>query len=154
MLFNRFYQPDVDVEHVRLARTLQLSTPAELPLRLRWLAILFARIRASLVVSGGVHQATDALKAVLCGAQAVQLVSALLQRGPDHLKVVRGELAEWLERHGHDSLRQMVGRLALVSCPDAAAHERANYMLILQSFEGAAPGDPANDPSASGRKQG
>lgn len=136
VLFNRFYQPDVDAEQLRLARSLQLSTPAELPLRLRWLAILFGRIRASLAVSGGVHEAIDAAKALLCGAHAVQVVSALLQRGPDHLRTLREDLERWLERRGHHSLRPLVGRLALASCPDASAHERANYMLLLQGYEG------------------
>lgn len=136
VLFNRFYQPDVDAEQLRLARTLHLSTPAELSLRLRWLAILFGRVRALLAVSGGVHGATDAAKAVLCGAHAIQVVSALLQRGPDHLRTLRGDLERWLERHGYDSLGQLVGRLALLSCPDASAHERASYMLVLQGYEG------------------
>jgi dihydroorotate dehydrogenase (fumarate) len=136
VLFNRFYQPDVDVEQLRLARTLQLSTPAELSLRLRWLAILFGRVRAALAVSGGVHAASDAAKAVLCGAQAVQVVSALLQRGPGHLRTLRQDLGRWVERLGCDSLRQLVGRLALLSCPDASAHERASYMLVLQGYEG------------------
>jgi dihydroorotate dehydrogenase (fumarate) len=134
VLFNRFYQPDLDVEQLAVQRHLSLSSSAELLLRLRWLAILSGKTRASLAVTGGVHSAMDAIKAVMAGAHAVQMVSALLQRGPQHLRVVRNELAAWLERHEYGSLRQMQGSLSLARCPDPNAYERANYMHILQSW--------------------
>jgi len=134
VLFNRFYQPDVDPEGLTVERRLQLSDSSELPLRLRWLAILSGRLRASLAVTGGVHTGLDALKAVMTGAHAVQIVSALLRQGPDHLRAVRQELSTWLEEHEYDSLRQAQGSLNLLACPDPGVYERANYMLMLQSW--------------------
>ena len=134
VLFNRFYQPDIDVERLEVAHTLRLSTPDELPLRLRWTAILSGRFKGSLALSGGVHGAVDAVKAVMAGAHGVQMVSALLRRGPDHLRKVITELREWLEAHEYESLAQMRGSMSLEKCPDPSAYERANYMTILQSW--------------------
>ena len=134
VLFNRFYQPDVDVETLEVDRTLHLSDPHELPLRLRWLAILSGRVDASLAASGGVHSTLDALKAVMCGADAVQIVSALLRNGPGRLATIRDGLAEWLEEHEYESLAQARGSMSLLRCPDPRAYERGNYMSILQSW--------------------
>lgn len=134
VLFNRFYQPDIDVEELHAVRSLVLSTSQELPLRLRWLAILSGRQGASLAVSGGIHTAVDAVKAVMAGAHAVQMVSCLLKHGPRYLKVVRDRFTEWMERHEYSSLQQMQGSMNLTACPDPAAYERANYMLILQGW--------------------
>jgi dihydroorotate dehydrogenase (fumarate) len=134
ILFNRFYQPDLDPENLQVMRTLALSTSSELPLRLRWLGLLAGRVRASLAVTGGVHTHSDALKALMAGADAVQLVSVLLRRGPSHLKILRAELAAWMEAYEYESLSQLKGTLSLHSCPDPRAYERANYMLVLQSW--------------------
>jgi dihydroorotate dehydrogenase (fumarate) len=136
VLFNRFYQPEIDLEQLEVVRTVHLSTPAELPLRLRWLAILSGRVRASLAATGGVHTAADALKAVMAGAHAVQMVSALLAHGPEHLKMVREEMARWLEYHEYESLRQMQGSMSLIRCDNPKAYERANYVKLLQSWAG------------------
>ena len=135
VLFNRFYQPDINVEELEVERSLQLSTSSELPLRLRWLAILSGRVRPSLAVTGGVHTPADVIKAIMAGAHAVQLVSALLQRGPEYLRVLRGEMARFLEEHDYESLDQMRGSMDLLACPDPKAYERANYMHILQSWK-------------------
>lgn len=135
VLFNRFYQPDIDVEQLEAVSSLDLSQPQELRLRLRWLAALSGRVKPSLAASGGVHSATDALKAVMAGAHAVQMVSALLQRGPAHLKAVRDDLARWLEEHEYDSLAQAQGSMNLLRCPDPTAFERGNYQKILQSWK-------------------
>jgi len=135
VLFNRFYQPDLDLEELEVARTLQLSTSAELPLRLRWLGVLAGRVDCSLACSGGVHSAEDALKAVMSGADAVQLVSALLRHGPARLAEVRRDLEAWLEEHEYESLAQAKGSLGLLRCPDPRAYERANYVQILQTWE-------------------
>lgn len=135
VLFNRFYQPDVDPEEQELLRV-NLSSPAELPLRLRWLGVLAGRVRASLAASGGVHTALDALKAVMVGAHAVQVVSALLQRGPEYLRILRQGLADWLEQHEYESLQQAQGSLSLLRCRDPGAYYRANYVRILQSWQG------------------
>lgn len=135
VLFNRFYQPDIDVEQLEVIRV-NLSSPAELPLRLRWLAVLWGRVRASLAVTGGVHSAVDAIKAVMAGASGVQMVSALLHHGPEHLARVHADMAEWLEAHDYDSLLQAQGSMSLERCDDPHAYERANYMRILQSWRG------------------
>ncbi len=134
VLFNRFYQPDIDTEALEVQRTLHLSASSELPLRLRWLAILSSQLRTSYAVTGGVHSALDAVKALMTGADAVQMVSALLRRGPEHIRTVRTEMVAWMEEHEYQSLAQMRGSMNMASCPDAAAFERANYMQILQSW--------------------
>jgi dihydroorotate dehydrogenase (fumarate) len=136
VLFNRFYQPDIDVETLEVSPTLRLSDSAELLLRLRWLAILSGRVETSLAVTGGVHTVLDAVKAVMAGADAIQLVSTLLRHGPEQLATLRRDLALWLEEHEYDSLEQMKGSMNLQRCPNPAAHERANYMTILQSWWG------------------
>jgi dihydroorotate dehydrogenase (fumarate) len=136
VLFNRFYQPDIDVEELQVRRTLHLSTSSELSLRLRWLAVLSGKLRASLALSGGAHTVIDVVQAVMAGAHAVQMVSALLKLGPGYLGDLRQRLAEWLEEHEYHSLRQMQGSMNLQACPDPRAYERANYMLALQSWRG------------------
>jgi dihydroorotate dehydrogenase (fumarate) len=134
VLFNRFYQPDIDPHELKVVRSLALSTSAELPLRLRWLAILAGRTRAALAVSGGVHTSMDAIKAIMTGAHAVQIVSALLQKGPEYLAQIRREVEEWMDEMEYSSVEQMRGSLGLRSAPDPSVYERANYMLILQSW--------------------
>jgi dihydroorotate dehydrogenase (fumarate) len=134
VLFNRFYQPDIDTDNLEVVPRLQLSDSSELLLRLRWTAILSGQLRASLAVTGGVHTAIDVIKAVMTGAHAVQMVSALLQRGPEHLKTVREESLRWMEAHEYHSLRQMQGSMNLSRCPDPTTFERANYMRVLQSW--------------------
>lgn len=136
VLFNRFYQPDIDIETLAVAPTLRLSDSSELLLRLRWLAILSGRVNTTLAVTGGVHSALDAVKAVMAGADAVQLVSTLLRHGPEQLSHLRRDLALWLEEHEYESLEQMKGSMNLLRCPNPGAHERANYMTILQSWWG------------------
>jgi dihydroorotate dehydrogenase (fumarate) len=138
VMFNRFYQPDIDVENLQVRETLQLSSAAELPLRLRWVAALCGKVKASLAVTGGVHNAGDVLKSVMAGADAVQLVSALLRHGPARLKGLRAELEQWMAQHEWNSLRQMKGNMSLARCPDPSVYERANYMLILQGWRGEA----------------
>jgi dihydroorotate dehydrogenase (fumarate) len=134
VIFNRFYQPDIDVDALDVLPTLHLSTSAELLLRLRWLAILSGQVRASLAVTGGVHTSADAIKSVMAGAHAVQMVSALLKRGPQHLTLVRREMESWMEEQGYESLRQMRGSMSLVRGGDPAGFERANYVRVLQSW--------------------
>ena len=133
VLFNRFYQPDIDLEQLEVKRV-NYSTSSELLLRLRWLAVFSGRLDASLACTGGVHTAEDALKAVMAGAHGVQMVSALLQHGPDLLRSVRRDMALWLEKHEYESLRQAMGSMSLLRCPNPKAYERANYLHILQSW--------------------
>jgi dihydroorotate dehydrogenase (fumarate) len=134
VLFNRFYEPDIDVEQLEVIPVNLLSNPSELLLRLRWIGILSGRIKASLAATGGVHSGVEAVKAIMVGAQAVQMVSVLLKRGPRYLKSVRDELAQWLDEHGYESLRQMQGSMSQARCPDSKAFERGNYVKILQSW--------------------
>ena len=134
VLFNRFYQPDIDVENLQVRETLHLSSSGELPLRLRWVAALSGRVRADLAVTGGVHTALDGVKAVMAGAHAVQVVSALLRQGPDLLRILRADLERWMAEHEWDSLSRMRGNMNLQRCPDPAAYERANYMLMLHGW--------------------
>ena len=134
VVFNRFYQPDIDLEQLQAVPTLRLSNSSELLLRLRWLAILSGRFNGSLAASGGVHTAADAIKAIMCGADAVQMVSALLNNGPQYLKTIKQELSQWLEEHEYASLRQMRGSMSLLRCPDPGNFERANYIRALQSW--------------------
>jgi dihydroorotate dehydrogenase (fumarate) len=134
VLFNRFYQPDIDPEALDVSLTLRLSDPTELLLRLRWLALLSGRTQVELAASGGVHSGIDALKAVMAGAHTVQMVSALLQHGPEHLTKVRDELARWLEEHEYASLAQARGSMDLAHCPQPETYERGNYVKILQGY--------------------
>jgi len=135
VLFNRFYQADIDVEELEVQRSLTLSTSSALLLRLRWLAILSGQLDCSFAVTGGVHGEIDAVKAIMTGADAVQMVSALLENGPDFLRIVRRELAQWLVDHDYDSLAQAKGSMNLSRSPDPGAYERANYMDILKSWK-------------------
>jgi dihydroorotate dehydrogenase (fumarate) len=136
ILFNRYYQPDIDVEELEAVRSLRLSDSRDLLLRLRWLAILSSHLDTSLAVTGGVHTAIDAVKAVMCGASAVQTVAALLTRGPEYLTDLCRDFEDWLVEHEYESLNQMRGSMDLSHCPDPAAYERANYVQILQSWQG------------------
>ena len=136
VVFNRFYQPDIDIEELTVRPTLHLSDPSELLLRLRWLGILAPLLRGSLAATGGIHRASDAIKAILAGAHAVQLVSALLRLGPGVLTSLAQGLTAWMEAHGFSSLTDFRGRLDLRSCADASAFERANYLRTLQSWRG------------------
>ena len=145
VLFNRFYQPDIDVEDLAVDHRLELSGSSELLVRLRWLAILSAQLDTSLAVSGGVHSPLDAIKAVMTGADAVQLVSEILKNGPQRFTEIRLRMGEWLEAHGYHSLGQLKDCMNLSHCPDPAMYERANYMRVLNSWTRARP--PSNRPS-------
>jgi dihydroorotate dehydrogenase (fumarate) len=134
VLFNRFYQPDIDPEELAAIRTLHLSDSSDLRLRLHWMAILSGRVRASLAVSGGVHAAVDVIKATMAGAHVTQMVSALLMHGPMHLQQVLDGITAWMTENKWDSLAEMRGNMSLLKVPDPDAYERANYMLMLQGW--------------------
>lgn len=133
--FNRFYQPDIDVDAIDVEPTLQLSDSRELRLRLRWLAMLSERVPADLAVSGGVHTGQDAVKAIMAGAHAVQIVSTLLQRGACQVTRLLEEIAEWAEDKEYGSVDELRGCMNYMRCPDPEALERANYMRILKSWQ-------------------
>ncbi|HDP33940.1 MAG TPA: dihydroorotate dehydrogenase-like protein [Candidatus Hydrogenedentes bacterium] len=134
VLFNRFYQPDIDLETLEVKPDLFLSGSNELRLRLRWVAILYGSIKADMAITGGVHTAQDVIKSMMVGANAAMLTSALLKHGIDHLKVVLDGVVEWMEAHEYESIRQMQGSMSHKKCPEPAAFERANYMKILTEY--------------------
>jgi len=134
VLFNRFYQPDLDPAQLRTLPLLDLSTPDELLLRLRWLAILSASYQGSLAITGGVHSGLDAVKAVMAGAHAVQMVSALIRNGVPYLATVRGEFERWGNEHGYESIADMRGTMARAGTQPTGGSERRDYVRLLQSL--------------------
>ena len=134
VVFNRYYQPDIELETLDVDRRLHLSTSAELPLRLHALALLSPVTPLSLACTGGVHSGLDAAKAILCGAHVVQLASVLLERGPKHVAVLSAELDAWLDAKGYLSSAEARGVLDLRSAPDAHAWERLNYTRMLEGW--------------------
>lgn len=134
VLFNRFYQPDFNLEDLEVLPQLRLSDSTELLLRLRWLAIISPHLKASLSATGGVHSSDDAVKALLAGAHTVQVVSAVLKHGPRFLTTLLNGLKHWVTEHGYDDIEQLRGAMNHQRCPDASAFERANYIRILQSW--------------------
>lgn len=134
VLFNRFYQPDIDLESLTVTPTVTLSTPAELLLRMRWIALLFGRVDASLAATGGIHSGTDVLKVMLAGASAAQLCSTLLTHGPGRLTEIRDELTQWLEQREYASLAELIGSVSQSRTTDPAEFERANYVRMLDKY--------------------
>jgi dihydroorotate dehydrogenase (fumarate) len=134
VVFNRFYQPDFDLEELEVTPHLRLSTSGELPLRLHAVAVLFGQVRTDLAVTGGVHTGRDVLKSMMAGANVAMLTSALLERGPVYLKTVHEEIVTWMEEHDYHSVREMQGSMSFRSVADPAAFERANYMKMLRSY--------------------
>ena len=134
VLFNRFYQPDLDIEELEVVPSLALSHPEELRLRLHWAAIIHEQIGADMAITGGVHSAQDVLKSMMVGARVAMMTSALLQNGVEHLDTVRNAMIRWMEEHEYKSIRQMCGSMSQQNVPDPAAYERANYMRVLSSY--------------------
>jgi len=135
VLFNRFYQPDVDLEELEVQPSVILSTPQALRLPMRWIAILFGRIDADLAATSGIHHAPDALKMLMAGADVTMLCSTLLARGIGHIRVIEKEMSTWMEEHWYDSVEQLKGSLSQMRCPDPSAFERAQYMRALTSYK-------------------
>lgn len=135
VLFNRFYQPDIDIEELDVIPNLRLSTADELRLRLRWLSILSSQVKMSLAATGGAHNAVDVIKAVMTGAHSVQMVSALLIHGPDHIQRTLEAIEFWLNEHDYESLAQMQGSMNMSKVPVPAKLTRANYMKMLDSWQ-------------------
>ncbi len=134
VLFNRFYQPDLDLENLEVVPNLKLSTSTELRLPLRWIAILYGQVNADLALTTGVHTVTDVLKGVAAGAAITMLASELLRNGIDRLEVLKMGVEEWLIENEYESLAQLQGSLSQINCAEPAAFERANYMRVLSSY--------------------
>jgi dihydroorotate dehydrogenase (fumarate) len=134
VLFNRFYQPDFDLEALEVVPSLQLSTSYELLLRLHWVAVLCGKVRPDLAITGGVHTAQDVLKSMMAGAQVTMMASALLKRGIGYIATVLGELQTWMEAHEYESIRQMQGSMSQKSVADPKSFLRGNYLKVLSSY--------------------
>lgn len=134
VMFNRFYQPDFDIEELTIAHTLDLSTSSELRLPLRWISILHGRLDVDFALTSGVHGATDVLKAMMAGAKVAMMASELLSSGVGCVPVILTEIRNWMETHEYESIRQMQGSLCQKFVAEPAAFERANYMKVLSSF--------------------
>lgn len=133
VLFNRFYQPDFDIESRTIVPSLDLSNSTELRLRLRWVALLHGQITADLAITGGVHTAQDVVKCIMAGANVAMMASAILKNGIDHISTVTAELNQWLVEHEIASINDIRGCLSQVQIGDSAALERANYLNVLRS---------------------
>jgi len=134
VLFNRFYQPDYDLEALEVVPNLILSNSHELLLRLHWIAVIYGSIKGDLALTGGVHNATDVVKAMMAGARVAMMTSALLKRGISYLDTLTTELLVWMGEHQYDSIRQMQGSMSRTAVGHPAAFERANYMKVLGSY--------------------
>ena len=135
VLFNRFYQPDIDLEELEIRPNVLLSTPQALRLPLTWIGILHGRVKASLAATGGVHAAEDAGKLLMVGANVTMMCSSLIRHGIDHLRHVERELRDWMEAHEYESVAQMQGSMSQIKCSDPGAFERAQYMRAVKGMQ-------------------
>jgi len=134
VIFNRFYQPDYDLEALEVVPNLILSNSHELLLRLHWIAVIYGSVHANLALTGGVHSATDVVKAMMAGARVAMMTSALLKRGISYLDTLCTELLVWMGEHEYDSIKQMQGSMSRNAVPQPKAFERANYVKVLSSY--------------------
>ena len=137
VLFNRFYQPDIELETLEVSPNVLLSTPMAMRLPMRWIALLYGRIGANLAATSGIHHGVDALKMIMAGADVAMLCSVLLRRGIEHIRVIEHEMREWMEEHEYESVEQLKGSMSQKNCPDHSAFERAQYMRALQTYPAA-----------------
>jgi dihydroorotate dehydrogenase (fumarate) len=134
VLFNRFYQPDIDLDTLEVKPNILLSTPMAMRVPLRWVAILYGHLKASLAATSGIHRATDVLKMLMAGADVTMLCSALIRHGPGHIKTIERDLVAWLEEHEYESVTQLKGSLSQKNCPAPSAFERAQYMKAISTY--------------------
>lgn len=135
VLFNRFYQPDIDLEELEIRPNVLLSTPQALRLPLTWIGILYGRLKASLAATGGVHHPEDAIKLLMVGANVTMLCSSLLRNGINQLRQMEHGIVEWMEQHEYESVKQLQGSMSQMRCPDPSAFERAQYMRAVKSLQ-------------------
>jgi dihydroorotate dehydrogenase (fumarate) len=135
VLFNRFYQPDIDLEELEIRPNVLLSTPQALRLPLTWIGILYGREQASLAATGGVHDPQDAIKLLMGGANVTMLCSSLLRNGINHLRHMERGIIDWMEQHEYESVRQLQGSMSQQRCSDPSAFERAQYMRAVKSLQ-------------------
>lgn len=135
VLFNRFYQPDINLKTLEVEPNVLLSTPQSMRLPMRWIAILYDRINASLAATSGIHKGQDAIKLLMAGANITMLCSVLLRHGIDQIRAIEQEMREWMIEHEYESVRQLQGSMSQKNCPDKSAFERAQYMRSLQTYK-------------------
>ncbi len=135
VLFNRFYQPDMDLETLEIRTNVLLSTPQALRLPLRWIAILYGRIKADMAATSGIHGPEDVLKVLMAGASIAQLCSVLLRHGPGQMREIENGMVEWMEKHEYESVSQLQGSMSQKNCADPSAFERAQYMQAVISYK-------------------
>jgi dihydroorotate dehydrogenase (fumarate) len=134
VLFNRFYQPDIDIDQLEVYPHVLLSTPQDMRLPMRWVAILYRRIAADLAATGGIHKAPDVIRMLMAGANITELVSVLLRHGIEHLKTIERDLEVWLEENEYESVRQIQGTMSQINCPNPTEFERVQYMKAVQTY--------------------
>ncbi len=134
VLFNRFYQPDIELESLEVKPNILLSTPMAMRLPLRWIALLHGKLKASLAATSGIHRASDALKMLLVGADVTMLCSTVIRHGIPQIAMIEREMTDWLEEHEYESVKQLKGSLSQKNCPEPAAFERAQYMKALTGY--------------------
>ena len=135
VLFNRFYQPDINLDELEIQPSVLLSTPQALRLPLTWIGILYGRIRPNLAATSGVHGPEDVVKLLMVGADVTMLCSTLMRNGIDHLGNIEAGLLEWMEKHEYESVQQMKGSMSQIRCPNPSAFERAQYMKAVKSIQ-------------------
>jgi len=135
VLFNRFYQPDIDLEELEIRPNVLLSTPQALRLPLTWIGILYGKLKASLAATGGIHDPQDAIKMLMVGANVTMLCSSLLRNGINQLRLMERGIVDWMEQHEYESVKQMQGSMSQLRCPDPSAFERAQYMRAVKSLQ-------------------
>ena len=134
VLFNRFYQPDINIEALEVQPNVLLSTPQAMRLPMRWIAILYGRLKVDLAATSGIHKPEDVLKMLMAGANVTMLVSILLSHGIEHIQEIEAGMGQWMEEHEYESVKQMQGSMSQINCPDESAFERAQYMKAIQSY--------------------
>jgi len=134
VLFNRFYQPDIDLDTLEVKPNILLSTPMAMRVPLRWIAILYGRLKCSLAATSGIHRAPDVLKMLMAGADVTMLCSTLIRHGVGHIKIIESELVAWMEEHEYESVTQLKGSLSQKNCPAPSAFERAQYMRAISKY--------------------
>ena len=135
VLFNRFYQPDIDLDKLEVVPNVLLSTSMDLRLPLRWTAILYGQVKADLAATSGIYSAEDALKMIMAGSKVTQMLSCLLKNGISHITKILNQMDGWMEEHEYESLNMMRGSMSYVNIADPAQFERANYMKVLHSYK-------------------
>jgi len=135
VLFNRFYQPDIDIEELEVRPNVLLSTPQDLRLPMRWIALLYGRIPVDFAATSGIHKAPDVIRMLMAGASVTMIVSSLLRHGIGHLSSIEQELRVWLKENDYDSLKQMRGSMSQLRCPNPSEFERAQYMRAIQTYQ-------------------